>query len=449
MRLKFLGAAGTVTGSSYLLTSDSGSQLLIDFGMYQGVDKINALNYLPLQFDPAKLSAVVLTHAHLDHCGRLPMLVNHGFTGQVWMTTPTQDLVEITLLDSAKIAKQDSKPFLYDKEDVEQLLLQIKTSNYEQSSNLGDFEVIFHDAGHILGSACVEIIDLKSTSEIKHIVFSGDLGNTPEPLEQPTAKIASADIIVMESTYGDRLHPKLDAGEAILNEILAVEKTGATLLIPAFSLERTQEILHIIKHLKLEGKVKNETEVFLDGPMALKATKVYQNYANWLNKHIEDELNADGAFEFPGLHQIMTPEESEAIYLNNSAKVIVAGSGMMTGGRIMRHALHYLPMSSTRLLMVGYQGEETLGRKILDGEKQVTIEDQAVNVMATVSFTEAMSSHADQGQLLEWLKNIKSVKQVFLTHGEDGSRQSLAAKIKSELGLETIVPKLNEEVVLI
>jgi len=445
MKIKFMGAAGTVTGSSYVLTSDSGQSILIDLGMFQGPTALDQLNYQPYEFD-CQLSGAILTHAHLDHCGRLPILRNHGYQGKMWMTAPTRDLTEIALLDSAKIAKQDEKPYLYDKNLALDTIDQFVTTNYHQPVHIGDFTIVFRDAGHILGSASLEITDERSSSAIRKIVFSGDLGNTPEPLEQATELTEQADMVVMESTYGDRLHPTLDPVEAVQMEINAVEKNGGTLLIPAFSLERTQELLHMIMHLKKTNKVAPETPIYMDSPMAEKATQVYLHYPELFNPHIQADLKIGNPFDFPGLQVVSGREQSEAIDEHSGGKVIMAGSGMMTGGRIVGHAAHYLPMSTTRLLIVGFQGEGTLGRALLEGQRQVRIEGLPIEVKATVTQTQAMSSHADQRQLLDWLKHMQNVKKVFLTHGDDPARKILADKITTELGLHDItLPSLHQE----
>jgi metallo-beta-lactamase family protein len=328
-----------------------------------------------------------------------------------------------------------------------QTVLKFETVDYRIPKQIGDFIITFRDAGHILGSASLEITDDKPDSGIKKIVFSGDLGNTPEALEQATELIDSSDVVVMESTYGDRLHPKSNPVELVQSEINAIEKSGGTLLIPTFSLDRTQELLHMIMHLKKEGKVGSETPIYLDSPMAEKATRVYVNYPKDFNPHIQDDLKIGDIFNFPGLVVVGHGGESQALHQQQGPKVIIAGSGMMTGGRVRAHAAYYLPMESSRLLIVGYQGEGTLGRQLLEGDKNLNIDGINVNVKATVSDTQAMSSHADQTQLMTWLKHIKSVKKVILTHGEDGPREVLSKKISDELGLKDItLPVLNQEV---
>ena len=251
----------------------------------------------------------------------------------------------------------------------------------------------------------------------------------------------------MESTYGDRLHPRGNPVDTVLSEINAVEASGGALLVPTFSLDRTQELLHMIMHLKKEGKVRNETPVYMDSPMAEKATRVYVNYPKNFNSHVQDDLKVGDIFDFPGLVVVGRGGESEAIHKVSGPKVIIAGSGMMTGGRIRNHATYYLPMESTHLLIVGYQAEATLGRQILEGEKSVFIDGKSINIKANIANTQAMSSHADQNQLMVWLKHIKNLKKVFITHCEDEPRKALSQKITQELGIKDIVlPIGNQEV---
>lgn len=449
MKIKFMGAAGTVTGSSYVLTSGNGQSILIDLGMFQGPPEIDNLNYLPFDYDFSKLSAVVLTHAHLDHSGRLPILVRGGFNGNIYMTPPTADLTELSLYDSAKIAKEDKSKILYDTKDVDETLKLFVTMDYHKEIHIGNFIVTFYDAGHILGSASLEIVDKNASSDIKKIIFSGDIGNYPAYLEETTEFIKSGDAVVIETTYGDRLHNDEDPVEALQSEINAVEVNGGTLLIPTFSLDRAQELLHMIMHLKREGKVLSETPVILDSPMAEKATKIYVDYPKLFNDHIEEEYKRGDLFDFPGLEVTKDWRQSEGLHSRPEPKVIIAGSGMMTGGRIMGHAAYYLPQESTRLMIVGYQAEGSLGRELLDGKNEVLIKGVKVLVNGSVHNTQGMSSHADQAQLMEWLKSINGVKKIFLTHGDDHSRVGFDAKVKADLGVTDIVlPKLGDEIQL-
>ena len=417
--------------------------------MFQGPSEIESLNYLPYDYDVSTLEGAILTHAHLDHCGRLPIIIPKGFKGNIYMTPPTKDLTELSLLDSAKIAKEDRSKVLYTTADVNNLVRQFVTVEYHKEIHIGDFIVTFYDAGHILGSASLEIIDKQANSDIRKIIFSADIGNFPAYLEDPTEFIKSGDAVVIETTYGDRLHPEENPVEALRSEINAVEVSGGTLLIPSFSLDRAQELLHMIMHLKKEGKVLSETPVILDSPMAEKATRIYVDYPKYFNPHIEAEYKIGEMFDFPGLEVTKDWRESERIHTRPEPKVIIAGAGMMTGGRIVGHAMYYLPISSTRLMIVGYQGEGSLGRELLNGKTEVIIKGQKVLVNASVHDTQGMSSHADQKQLLEWLKAIKGVKKLFLTHGDDHSRVGFREVVQKELGITDItMPKLGEEIEL-
>lgn len=447
MKIKFMGAAGTVTGSSYILTSEGGKSILIDLGMFQGPAEIDKMNHDPYEYDCSLLVGGILTHAHLDHCGRLPIVLKSGFRGDIWMTAPTAELARLALLDTAKIAKNDFEEILFDKDEALAISDRFRTVDYHQPISIGDFEVTFFDAGHIIGSAFLEIIDKSALTGSKKIVFSGDLGNTPEELVRATETITNADVVVMESTYGDRFHPDEDAIDILQQEINIIENNQGTLLIPAFALERSQELLHMINHLKQSQKVKDSTPIFIDSPMAEKATEIYLKYPSIFNDHIRGEFRHSNPFTFAGLQIIRDHSDSEAIHAYNGAKVIIAGSGMMTGGRILSHAIKYLPEVRNRLLIVGYQGEGTIGRLLAEGEKRVDIEGVEVVVNATISKTEGMSSHADQRQLLDWLKKITGVSKVILTHGEDVPRRVLSEKIQSELGISDIfLPIIHQEI---
>lgn len=448
--VKFLGAAGMVTGSSYLLTGNTGRPLLIDFGMFQGSPEITALNMKPLGFNPEDLEAVILTHAHLDHAGRLPLLSRNHFSSNIYMTEPTKVLSELTLYDSAKIA-QSGPPAsggegLYTEFDVDKVLGHMRVVKYEEGFEVGEFRVLLKDAGHILGSASILITE-KSTGE--KIVFSGDLGNTPQMIEKPTEYFDDASYVVMESTYGDKAHPNEDPKEIIKQEINAVEKSGGALLIPAFSLERTQVLLHMIDHLKQDSKVRRETKVFLDSPMGIKATEIYKSYPELYSERLAEHTKGEDPFSFPGLEIVERDQRSRRIHATPGAKVIIAGSGMMSGGRILRHLTDFLDSESTRLLIVGYQAEGTLGREIEEGAKVVEIKEREVEVNANITEIKSMSAHADQPRLLDWLSHIKNTKKIFLTHGDNPQRRILSDIIKEKnLAPEVYLPSLDEEIAL-
>lgn len=440
------GAAGMVTGSNHLLVGEDGSKVVVDLGMFQGTKEIQKLNYEPLDFDPADVDAFLLTHAHLDHCGRLPMMAKEGFTGTVYATQATFDLASVVMYDSAKIAQYDDDVrIIYNAEDVANILNQFKVVDYDAPFDILDYTVEFRDAGHLLGSASILLTE-KSTGE--KIVFSGDLGNMPAPLLRDTATYDKADYVVMESTYGGRNHPEEeDPMKVLMEEINAAEANESVLMIPAFSLERTQVILHMIKHLKKEKKVGLSTPIYLDSPMGITATEIYKDHTDLFNEHVGTEFAKDDAFDMPGLHILR--KQNKRLFKTPGTKIIIAGSGMMSGGRILTHAKHYLEDPRNRLLIVGYQGEDTLGREIVDGATLVEIDEEVVNVNAHLTVLRSMSAHADQEELMKWLGAIKGIKKVILIHGEDAGREALSSKIKGDLGIDDVSsPSIAEPIQL-
>jgi metallo-beta-lactamase family protein len=443
--ISFLGAAGEVTGSSYIVTGADGTKIMVDFGMFQGSDEISALNYKKLSFNSSEIIGVFLTHAHLDHCGRLPLLAFSGFSGKIYMTAPSRALVEVILTDAAKVAKMDMKHApLYSQEEVDKVLEMIEVVGYDNAFSLENYEVTFRDAGHILGSASLEILD---KTDAKRAVFSGDLGNFPEDIVKSTKFIESADYVIMESTYGDSAHPQEDVSQTLQEEINEVEKHGGVLLIPAFSIERTQELLHRINHLKKDGKVSLDTPVFLDSPMGIHATVIFKAFKGFYNEELHTHI--DDPFSFEGLVITEDARDSKEIIKAMDPKVIIAGSGMLSGGRMLHHAINYLPLSTTRLLFVGYQSEETNGRKILEGAKSVLINDTTVKVKAHLREIKSMSSHADQPKLLEWLGHIKGVQKVFLIHGDTSQRNTFRQVVKDQLQIsEIFLPQNGQEIEL-
>lgn len=443
--LQFLGAVGEVTGSSFLLTTDT-QQFLIDCGMFQGSHAVEDVNNRELAFSPTNLTAVFLTHAHLDHSGRLPLLTKNGYKGRIYMTEATRQLVYLELLDAAGIMEDDANRIqLYTKEDVEALFTHITPVAYDMPFTLEGATIEFKNAGHILGSASIVIRE----KEGKSIVFSGDLGNTPEELIEPTAFIDSAQFVVMEATYGDKDHPQEDPTQVLQEEINTVETTGGVLLIPAFSVERTQELLHRIAHLKEKGLVKEETPVFLDSPMAIHVTALFEKFKNLYNGELLSDAKNGDPFSFPGLTMTEKREESKKINGVQGTKVIIAGSGMMSGGRILYHAMQYLPLRSTRVLLVGYQAVGTMGRELLEGVRALRIHDVDIPVTATVNEIHALSSHADKEKLLAWVGRIKNVEKVFLVHAEEGTRDNFAKSLQEKnTSIHVFLPKLSETITL-
>ena len=426
--LTFFGASGIVTGSCFLLQQDSDS-FLIDLGMYQESSDIQSENTKPLPFDPTSLNCVFITHAHLDHCGRLPLLAKAGYRGPIYMTPATKDIVEISLDDSARLAErkeeEDGIPALYTSDDVLKVLDLIQTVEYDTPFTHGSANIVFKDAGHILGSAIVEITDKIG----KKTVFSGDLGNFPEDIIKPTEFISDASTVVIESTYGGETHKHEDVYEILQHEINEISNTNGVLLIPAFSIQRTQELIHRIGHLLKDKKISADIPIYVDSPMAIKVTEVFKKYTNLYNSHTASD---ETPFEFDTLILTEEAHQSKEILKVDGPKVVIAGSGMMSGGRIQYHLKNYISSYNTRILIVGYQAENTLGRQIETGVKRITLFEEDIPIHATITKIESMSSHADHPKLMKWLHTIKGLENVCIVHGEDDRRQALADAIKND-----------------
>lgn len=448
--LECLGAAGGVTGSSYLLTDAKGGRLLIDCGTFQGLEKKEAHNHDGLNVDPKSLDGIVLTHAHLDHSGNIPFYVKDGFKGSIYMTQPTADLVPLLWKDQLMVALQRGERPCFSCRDIIQALHQIVPVPLNQAVDIDNFTVVFRNAHHILGSASLWMTEKDPGNQT--IAFSGDLGNTSNKTDAPMVGLKHADVVVMESTYGDKNHQLDDPKEIIQDEINQIERQKkGSLLIPAFSIDRTQTLLRIIWELKQTGKIRKKTPIFLDSPMGILATDIYRRH---LNNFLEDDFGGryDDHFKFDGLVTTYHHKASERIAGQKGPKVIITSSGMMEGGRVRRHAIDCLPDINSRILFVGYLAEDTLGRKIADGAKKVFIDDQLISVNASVSVTGSLSSHADQDGLIKWLRHLNSpdgVRQVILTHGGETQRQTLAGKISQELDFyNVILPQRNQPIAL-
>lgn len=449
MRISFHGAAGEVTGSNFILHTES-AEVIVDCGLFQGRKMAEAQNYTPFPYDPASIQGMILTHAHLDHCGRIPKLWKDGYRGPIFCTPATRDLAELIMGDAANImlheaeddGEENAQEPLYLAVDVANALTLFQVVDYHEPVTVAPgVTATFYDAGHILGSASVLV-----ETEGKKVLFSGDIGNHPVPILRPPETPDAADVVIMETTYGSRTHESpLDRRVKLRSVIRQAAEKGGTLLIPAFAVERTQEILYEVGQLIQEQSIPT-IPIFLDSPLAIKATKVYYNYpecyddaANLIKQNGGDFLS------FPNLKITETADQSKAIKEFKGAKIIIAGSGMMEGGRIVHHAKDLLGESDTTLLFVGYQAEGTLGRSIFEGQRKVKIKYQFVHIKAHIMAIGAYSAHADAPALKQWLESIKQKpQQVFLVHGEADGAAGFAKMIDKEYTVT--IPKLNETV---
>ncbi len=446
MKLTFTGGAGQVTGSCYLLESNEG-KILIDCGLNQGDQFSNEENYEPFGFNPREIDAVFITHSHIDHIGRIPKLVKEGFIGSIYSTAPTKDEAYELLLDARHLMENETppgKPMLYEISDIDNSREKWKTLSYHQIFKIKDFQIEFYNCGHILGSASIKV-----TVGGKSIVFSGDLGNIPAPLVKDTEYIQNTDYALVESAYGNRVHESVDERKSILEDLIEdTFKSKGTLMIPAFAMERTQELLFELNDL-VENKRIPKVPIFIDSPLAIKLTAIYQKYSGD-KEYFDDEAlkmmkdNKD-IFNFPGLRFTLTKEESKSINDVVPPKIIIAGSGMSNGGRILYHEIRYLPDEKSAMLIVGYQSQGTLGRRIIDGAQSVRIMGQEVPIKCKVKAIGGYSAHADQPLLLKWVESMKqSVKKVFVVQGEEDQSKPLADKIRDNFAIDATVPSKGD-----
>jgi len=452
MKLTFHGAAKMVSGSNYLL-EDGDTKILVDCGLQQGSNFCEKQNFEPFPYNPAEIDAVFVTHAHIDHIGRIPKLYKDGFRGKIYSTQPTKDFAQYLLLDSMHILAGDAedfgKPPIYEEQDVKGALSLWDGVPYHKAIPVDVFSGEFHDAGHVLGSSFIVI----TSKDDKRIVFSGDLGNSPAPLINPLETIDSADYVLMESTYGGRVHEDVKARKGLLEDTIEeTVKAGGILMIPAFALERTQELLFELNELVENGRIP-KLPVFLDSPLAIKLTGVYRKYAKdetYFNKEAIALGHTDDAiFDFPGLEVTLKTEQSKAILHSPSPKVIIAGAGMSQGGRIVHHEKNYLGDPKNTILFVGYQAKNSPGRRILDGESSIKIHREEVPIRAKVKAIGGYSAHADQPALVEWLKPMrKNLTKLFLVHGEEDQMDILSQKVRDQLVIDVEIPSPGQEVIL-
>jgi metallo-beta-lactamase family protein len=450
MKLVFSGAQRGVTGSCHLLkTKDADSnelQLLFDCGMFQGQQLCGTKNQEEFGFDPKEIDAVFITHPHADHIGRLPRLVREGFEGKIYMTTPCLALARIVLEDAHHIMKEDAQKcgssVLYEIEDLIETFQQAEGVGYHQEVQIGNgVKVMFHDAGHVLGSSYISV-----DAEGKRVVFSGDIGNDNVPILPDTEPISHADVVVSESTYGSRKHEDIESRQRVLKECIeSTIKTKSVLMIPAFSIERTQELLYEINLLLKDMDTK--IPIFLDSPMAIKATQVYRDFSEYL-KFDADILKEDDRdfFSFPNLVITSSTQDSKKINDTPTPKIIIAGSGMMSGGRIMHHLIRYLGDKKNIVLVIGYQAHGTTGRKIYEGANRVKIFNEDVTVNARVKSIGSFSAHGDADKILRWLKPKEgNIPKVFLVHGDPEDKEVFATELRHKLKTEVIIPEYKSE----
>lgn len=459
MKIKFCGAATGVTGSCHLLSTEN-HKILLDCGQFQGGKAQDALNEEPFPFDPAEIECVVLSHAHIDHCGRLPLLVKRGFKGAIYCTDATADLLGVMLKDSGFIHEKEAewqsrkneragrKPVepLYTVKDSEETLKYVRPVMYDQLFEINDeMKVVFNDAGHILGSAIIELWTAEDDNVYK-TVFSGDLGVLDRPILRDPTIIKKADYVIMESTYGNRLHPENATSiEQLLDIVIKTTGRGGTVVIPSFAVGRTQELIYEFNRFYLERpEYKDELEkltVYIDSPMATSATEVFRRNAQVFDEETKAYiLKGDNPLDFPNLRFTRSTAESQALNMDRKPKIIISASGMCEAGRIRHHLKHNLWDPKSSVIFVGYQAEGTLGRMLTEGQKDVVLFGEAVHVNAEIYNLEGFSGHADKEGLLGWLSGFKvKPKQLFLVHGELESKEALAASIRERLGYDPVV----------
>ncbi len=451
MKLTFLGATETVTGSKYLLEHED-KKVLIDCGLFQGRKELRLRNWDVPPVDPHKLNAIILTHAHLDHSGYIPKIVKNGFTGHIYCSDATFDLCKILLPDSGHIQEEDAEQAnrhgyskhhpalpLYTEKDARDCLQYFKPVSFGQPHSLND-ELTFtlHRAGHILGAAFVRISDSQTS-----ILFSGDLGRLHNPVMKPPAKIQDADYLVVESTYGNRLHDKDDPTEDIGRIVRETAAKGGTVVVPAFAVGRAQEILYHLYILKSEKRIPN-IPVYLDSPMAINATDLLHKYMN--DHRLSPEECADVCGVARYLH---TANDSKSLNSNVMPKVIISASGMATGGRVLHHLKNYLGDERNTILFAGYQAAGTRGDRLVRGEKEIKIHGQMWPVKARIENLHNVSAHADYAEMLTWLENFRAApRKVFITHGEVTAANSLKQKIEEKFGWNAIIPTYRQSEIL-
>jgi metallo-beta-lactamase family protein len=456
LKLKFLGAARTVTGSCFYMECNN-LKFLVECGMYQGEDE-EEINKDAFDFNPEEIDYVFVTHAHLDHSGMLPRIVKEGFKGRIITTSATKDLLEIMLYDSAHIQESDTewltrkalragKPPvipLYTTEDVMNVMPLIDIKKYGEIFHIGNgIKYRFLDAGHILGSGTLELWFQDSPKE-KKIVFSGDIGKKGNPIIKDPLNPVEADFIVMESTYGNRLHkPLKESIDELVDAVKTTIKRGGNVYIPSFAVGRTQDLLYILNNLVRKKRLYN-INVYLDSPLAQEATKIYLSHPECFDEDAKKLFTTKDYNDSIKLHFVQSAQESMALNKIKSGIIVIAGSGMCEGGRIRHHLKHNLWRSECSVIFVGFQGKGTLGRQIVDGAKTVHILGEEIAVKASIYTINGFSAHADQAELIEWISFFKDSPEVFIVHGEEEVSMVFSSLVNERFGLKTYVPEKGE-----
>lgn len=452
MQLTFLGATGTVTGSKYLLKSGD-KRILVDCGLFQGLKQLRLKNWANLPINPRDVDAVVLTHAHIDHTGYLPLFVRNGFSGKVYCTEATRDLCEILLPDSAHLQEEEAEYAnrrgfskhhpalpLYTKEDAKKALEQIVPVNFEQDVDLGDDLVLrFSPNGHILGSAFARIHNKKTS-----VLFSGDIGRPNDILMRAPVRIKQADYLLLESTYGDRLHERDDPMIKLAAIINKTVRRKGVVLIPVFAVGRAQEVLYYIHLLKASGAIPDDIPVYLNSPMAVDATEIFTNHRG------EHRLTPEQCRDLNRTaHMVNSVDESRALNERKGPMIILSASGMASGGRVVHHLKAFAPKSNNTILFVGFQAAGTRGAAMIDGAESIKIHGQYVPVKAKVEFVSNLSAHADYSEIIDWLKGFESApRKTFIVHGEPVAADAMRKHVEEQLNWNVLVPEYLETVTL-
>jgi len=450
MKISFHGGAQEVTGACHLLET-SQTKILVDCGMFQGKDCCPEANFGKFEFIPEEIDKVFITHAHIDHIGRLPRLIQEGFKGKIHSTPATKDLARPLLEDALMLARRGITPEkepstdaenLYTEKDLETLFSLWEAIEYGQEMDFKNMKVKFLNSGHILGSSLVEI-----WAGGKHLLFTGDLGNIPSVLLPSPEKVKDIDFLIIESAYGERIHKEVEQRVFKLERAVEdVAARGGSLLIPAFATERTQDLLHLLNEMMLFKRIP-DMPVFVDSPLAIKITEVFENYPSYYKEEIKDLFRKHpNLFKFKKLRFTESVAESKSINGVPPPKIIIAGSGMMTGGRILHHARKYLADPNSILLIVGYQSRHSLGRRLLEGENIVKIFGEEIMVRAETRLAEGFSAHADSEQLFSFVRESRdTLKRVFVVQGEKEEAEFFAQMVKDRLGIQADAPVLYQE----